>query len=56
MHPVYSKHSINYPFRDTHLLTATEQILTNSQAQYPKSFYLEAEHNDYKKQKLMSWL
>lgn len=44
---VYSKHSINDLFPDIHLLTAVEHILTNSQAQCPNSFYLEAE-NKYK--------
>lgn len=41
---VYSKHFINNLYLAIHLLTTVEHILTDSHAQSPNSFYLEAEH------------
>lgn len=45
---VYSKYSTNDLFPDIYLLITVKHIFTNSHAQHPKSFYLEAEQNKYK--------
>lgn len=45
----YDEHPINDQPRPWHSPThSVEHILTNSYKQYPKSFYLEVEHNKYK--------